>query len=94
MHRFARSYHNKVERKWIAMPSKSQNQHVKSTPHQDGKQEGLYNDPTGTSNSTIGVRLSHREEFGLEDNPFPFKPKEDPMMSRFEKLMRGVKKSD
>lgn len=74
------------------MPSKSENQHVNSTPHKDGVKEGLYNDPTGSSNSTIGVRLSHREEFGMENEPFKFTPKEDPMMSRFEKLMRGTKK--
>lgn len=74
------------------MPSKSQNQHVQSTPHPDGMREGLYNDPTGTSNSTIGVRLSYREEFNKEHEPFHFTPKEDPMMNRFEKLMRGTKK--
>ena len=77
------------------MPRNSENQHVESTPHFEGE-ETLTN-PLDTAHGklTFSTQLYPREEFGMERrNPFKFKPKVDPMMQRFEKLMRGTKKSN
>ncbi|PYF03970.1 hypothetical protein BJ095_12744 [Ureibacillus chungkukjangi] len=73
------------------MPRRSENQHVEATPHFDGKE--TLNNPPGTANEKLTVIQSNtREEFGIEKNPFKFKPRIDPVMQRFEKLMRGTKR--
>ncbi|RUL56884.1 MULTISPECIES: hypothetical protein [Lysinibacillus] len=76
------------------MPRESENQHVEATPHMDGPKESIINDPTATGGDAMGVYTEAKPivEFGMEKNPFKFTPKEDPMMSRFEKLMKGTKK--
>ncbi|MFC7684818.1 hypothetical protein ACFQU5_02445 [Ureibacillus sp. GCM10028918] len=76
------------------MPRNSENQHVESTPHFDG--EETLNNPPGTAHEklTFSTQLKPRVEFGMERNPFKFTPKVDPMMQRFEKLMRGTKKGN
>jgi len=75
------------------MPRNSENQHVESTPHFDG--EKTLNNPPGTANEklTLESKTSTLEEFSMEKPPYKFTPKLDPMMQRFEKLMRGTKKS-
>ncbi len=73
------------------MPRDNENQHVEATPHFDGEKEGIINDPTATSGSSMGVQVETNVEFALERNPFNFKPKKDPDMERFESLMRGNK---
>ncbi|MDN4493423.1 hypothetical protein [Ureibacillus aquaedulcis] len=77
----------------MMMPRNSENQHVESTPHFDG--EETLNNPPGTAQEklTFFTQQNSREELGMERNPFKFKPKVDPMMQRFEKLMRGTRKS-
>lgn len=74
------------------MPRNRENQHVEASPHFDGNRDSIINDPLATGgNSTIGIRLNAREEFGSERNPFRYTPKKDKEMERFEKLMRGTK---
>ncbi|WP_075617886.1 hypothetical protein [Paenisporosarcina indica] len=70
------------------MPRRSDNQHVETAPHFDGKQENIINDPTASAGSMMGVQNETKEEFARE-NPFHYTPKEDPEMKEFEKLMRG-----
>ncbi|CAM5200939.1 putative protein OS=Ureibacillus acetophenoni OX=614649 GN=SAMN05877842_10264 PE=4 SV=1 [Ureibacillus acetophenoni] len=76
------------------MPKDTQNQHVQTSPHPDGKQESVINDPTATAGDKLSVFTysTQAAEFGGESSPFHFTPKKDPMMERFEKLMRGHKK--
>lgn len=78
----------------MIMPRNSENQHVESTPHFDG--EETLNNPPGTAHEKLSfsTKPNPREEFAMERNPFKFKPKVDPMMQRFEKLMRGTKKTN
>ncbi|KGR74690.1 hypothetical protein [Ureibacillus sinduriensis] len=75
------------------MPRNSENQHVESTPHFDG--EETLNNPPGTAHEklTFITPPNPSEEFAIERSPFKFIPKVDPTMQRFEKLMRGTKKS-
>ncbi len=76
------------------MPKDSQNQHVQSSPHPDGIQENVINDSTASAGNNLGVFTNAKQnaEFGLEKNPYHYTPKQDPMMERFEKLIRGTKK--
>ena len=73
------------------MPRKSENQHVNPAPHLDGEKESVINDPLATAGSKMGVTTNSNVEFGMERSPFKFIPKVDPIMQRFEKLMRGTK---
>jgi hypothetical protein len=73
------------------MPRDNENQHVEATPHFDGEKEGVINDPTATSGSSMGIKMETNVEFALERNPFNFTPKKDPEMEKFESLMRGNK---
>jgi len=75
------------------MPRNSENQHVESTPHFDG--EETLNNPPGTAHEklTFESQTSTVEEFAMEKNPYKFTPKVDPVMQRFEKLMRGTKRN-
>ncbi|HWK23856.1 MAG TPA: hypothetical protein VNS08_12565 [Ureibacillus sp.] len=77
------------------MPRNSENQHVEATPHFDG--EETLNNPPGTANEKLTfdsqTPMSTAEEFAMEKSPYKFTPKIDPMMQRFEKLLRGTKKS-
>ncbi|WP_342430977.1 hypothetical protein [Neobacillus sp. FSL H8-0543] len=76
------------------MSRENENQHVEATPHFDGEKEGIINDSTATSGKTMGVQINNNNnnvEFALERNPFHFKPKKDPEMEKFERLMRGNK---
>ena len=76
------------------MPRNSENQHVESTPHFDG--EETLNNPPGTTEEKLTFMNElngAKEEIGKEHSPYKFTPKIDPMMQRFEKLMRGGKKS-
>jgi hypothetical protein len=73
------------------MPRNNENQHVEATPHFDGEKEGIINDTTATSGSSMGIQVETNVEFALERNPFNFKPKKDPEMEKFESLMRGNK---
>ncbi|PKC52701.1 hypothetical protein RhiirA1_480901, partial [Rhizophagus irregularis] len=68
------------------MPRDTDNQHVEATPHFDGKEESIINDPTATAGDKLSVftKANQNEEFGMEKNPFHFTPKKDPMMERFE----------
>nr|WP_106779725.1 hypothetical protein [Lysinibacillus timonensis] len=77
------------------MPRETRNNYVEVTPHSDGMQESIINDPTATAGDKLSVftRAKQTGEFGQEINPYHFTPKEDPMMQRFEKLMRGNRKS-
>lgn len=77
------------------MPRDSQNQHVETTPHQDGIQENFINDSTASAGDKLGVFTYAKQngEFGVEKNPYHFKPKQDPIMERFEKLLKGIKKN-
>jgi len=72
------------------MPRRSDNQHVETAPHFDGKQENIINDPTASASSMIGIQAKTTEEFAQE-NPFHYTPKVDPKMKQFEKLMKGTK---
>ncbi len=76
------------------MPRDSENQHVEATPHFDGPRESIVNDPTASAGDKLGMftESNRTVEFGMEKNPYKFTPKKDPMMERFEKLMRGTKK--
>lgn len=76
------------------MPRNSENQHVEATPHFDGPKESIINDPTASAGDKLGMFIEKKTsvEFGMEKNPYKFTPKKDPMMERFEKLMRGTKK--
>ncbi|SOC05279.1 hypothetical protein SAMN05880501_10436 [Ureibacillus xyleni] len=76
------------------MPRDTENQHSQATPHFDGPRESIINDPTASGGESLGVYTEAKPivEFGMEKNPFKFTPKQDPMMERFEKLMRGSKK--
>ena len=73
---------------------KDENIHVNATPHFDGEGDRIINDPTSTASNKLGVFTPPQSnvEFGMERNPFKFTPKVDPMMQRFEKLMRGNRK--
>lgn len=73
---------------------RNDNQHVESTPHFDGAKESIINDPTASASEKISVYTQAKpiEEFAMEKNPYKYTPKVDPMMERFEKLMRGTKK--
>lgn len=73
------------------MTRKSDNQHVEATPHFDGEKENIYNDPTATAGTKIGIQVNAREEFAQERNPFNYLPKRDSDMEEFEKLTRGNK---
>ena len=73
------------------MPRNAENQHVESSPHFDGVE--TLNNPPGTAQEKLTFETKTLEEFGSEKNPYNFTPKTDPMMQRFEKLMRGTKKS-
>lgn len=77
------------------MPRNSENQHVEATPHFDGEKDSIINDPTATASDKIGIFIPTEQlgEFGMEKNPYNFTPKADPMMQRFERLMRGTKKT-
>lgn len=76
------------------MPRNSENQHVEATPHFDGPRESVINDSTASASSKLGMFTENNtdEEIAAEKSPFKFTPKQDPMMERFEKLMRGTKK--
>lgn len=73
------------------MPSKTRNVHVDPSPHLDGANQF---DVTRTRSDSLSVftHLNPSEEIGMEKSPYKFIPKADPMMERFEKLMRGTKK--
>lgn len=75
------------------MPNNNGNQHVEATPHFDGPKESIINDPTASAGGKAGVYTEAKPvvEFGMEKNPYKFTPKENPMMQRFEKLMKGTK---
>lgn len=77
------------------MPKDTQNQHVQASPHPDGIQENVINDSTASAGDKLSIfTYSTQEvEFGGENNPYHFTPKKDLMMERFEKMMRGNKKS-
>ncbi|WP_332645390.1 hypothetical protein [Lysinibacillus sp. 54212] len=72
------------------MPRNQEHQHTETTPHRDGKKEELIDDPLATQSSLIGIKTSSNEEFGVEKNPFKYKPKCDKEMDKFERLMRGT----
>jgi len=76
------------------MPRNSENQHVQSNPHPDGLQENVINDSTASAGDKLSVFTYAKQnaEFGVEKNPYHYKPKHDPMLERFEKLVRGTKK--
>lgn len=78
------------------MPKDTQNQHVQASPHADGMQENIINDSTASAGDKLSVftYTKQDEEFGVEKNPYHFTPKEDPMMSRFERLMKGHQKKE
>lgn len=74
------------------MPKDTENQHSQATPHFDGPRESIINDSTASAGESLGIYTQTNTEFGMEKSPFKFTPKKDPMMERFEKLMRGTKK--
>lgn len=71
------------------MPRNQEHQHVETSPHRDGKREGLINDPLATQSSLTGIKTNN-VEFGKEQNPFNFKPKRDKEMENFERLLGGT----
>lgn len=76
------------------MPRNNENQHVEATPHFDGENEGIINDPTASAGSKIGVKVDTNAEFAQERNPFNFIPKQDPGMKQLAKLIGGKKIED
>lgn len=72
---------------------RNENQHVQSSPHPDGVQENFINDSTASAGDKLSVftKAKQNAEFGMEKNPYHFTPSKDPLMDRFEKLMRGQK---
>ena len=73
---------------------KDENAHANATPHFDGGRDTVINDSTASASDKLGVYTPPKTnaEFGMEKNPFKYTPKVDPMMERFEKLMRGNRK--
>lgn len=71
------------------MTRKTDRQHVEATPHFDGKQENIYNDPTATAGQTVGIQLNSTEGFSQNRNPFQHLTETDEDMKEFEKLMKG-----
>lgn len=74
------------------MPRRSDNQHVNSTPHFDGDNENIINNPTSTAGAKVGIKFEAKEEFGQEGNPYNFIPKPDKELQAFSKLIKGKKK--
>ena len=74
------------------MPRRTQNTNVETTPHFDGKREGVINDPLATAGAQMGLKVDPNAEFGEEKTTFNFTPKVDPEMKRFEQLMKGTEK--
>ena len=56
----------------------------------EGEKERVFNDPTATAGSVMGIQA----ESGQEKNISNYIPKQDPEMKQFEKLMRGHKLED
>ena len=76
----------------MGVPRRTQNTNVESTPHFDGKREGVINDPLATAGAQMGLKVDPKAEFGEEKTTFNFTPKIDPKMKRFEQLMKGTEK--
>ena len=76
----------------IDMPRRTQNTNAQSTPHFDGKREGVINDPLATAGAQMGLKVDPNAEFGEEKTTFNFTPKVDPEMKRFEQLLKGTEK--
>ena len=74
------------------VPRRTQNTNVETTPHFDGKREGVINDPLTTAGAQMGLKVDPNAEFGEEKTTFNFTPKIDPKMKRFEQLMKGTEK--
>jgi hypothetical protein len=73
------------------MPNNNGNLHVEATPHPDGEQEDIINDPTASAGSQMGVQGHTAMGPAQEQNPFNHKLKQDPEMQQFQKLLRGHK---
>ncbi|SDN12791.1 hypothetical protein SAMN05518871_103368 [Psychrobacillus sp. OK028] len=73
------------------MPRRSDNQHVKATPHFDSERENIINNPTSTAGAKVGIQFEAKEEFGQEGNPYNYMPKPDKEMKAFTKLTEGKK---
>lgn len=70
------------------MPRNQEHPHVETSPHRDGKREGLINNPLASP--VTGIKTNANAEFGMEKNPFNFKPKRDKEMEKFEDLIGGT----
>jgi hypothetical protein len=76
------------------LPRNNENQHVESTPHFDGKNEGIINDPTASASAKIGIQVDTKKGFTQDRNPFNYIPKQDPEKKQIGKLIGGNKVED
>ncbi|MRX72457.1 hypothetical protein GJU40_09900 [Bacillus lacus] len=63
-----------------------------STPHVDGKDEGIINDPSAAQSTTMGITVDTNREFSQKSGTFQgvhLRP--DSRMSDFSTLMKGKK---
>ncbi|RFU69019.1 hypothetical protein D0469_11100 [Peribacillus saganii] len=73
------------------MPEDRRQPHVEATPHFDGANEGIENDPTGTAGSQMGIVVDTRKEFSQNRNEIQIDLETSDDMKEFEKMTRGKK---
>ncbi|PLS15947.1 hypothetical protein CVD28_19595 [Bacillus sp. M6-12] len=73
------------------MPEDRRQPHVESSPHFDGANEGIENDPTGTAGSQMGIVMDTKKEFSQNRNGIQIELETSEDMREFENMTKGKK---